>query len=129
MPLYKKLIAGLVGLALGSAIYRLSHAEKPHGYTTEYGDFVSDTCEHTLQDGTQFKDGTERFLISTGPTHEAVCIHQGYVTETDCKARDAQWEGPLTTLDYSKNEHRVCVINMPPGKITRCFDLYDIGER
>lgn len=129
------------------------------GYTTEYGDFVPWTCERTIGNSDEFPDGVERYTINTGRDFETICNHEALVTPEDCKEpQHPEWAGVTVNINY-RTQHRVCVSHMPgiykyfdgsrlvpyseiksygdikrfrseyQGDITRCFDLYDIGER
>ncbi len=101
-----------------------------NGYKTEYGDFIPHSCERTWANSDEIRQGLERFIVHTGPDHKSVCellnLADCY-SESDASSETMSWRKPMIKIDYSKN-HEVCVYNMPGNK-TRCFDLYEMGER
>lgn len=124
------------------------------GYIDESGTWTSNSCEHDAAESEAFSDGTERFLIHTGPDFESVCKHEALVDDETCHETEVKsttdddtWAGETVKINY-REQHRICVTGMPgtysppinsaadmnlprtySGDVTRCFDLYDMGER
>jgi hypothetical protein len=125
---------------------------EPQGWTDAKGVFTPWTCERTRGNGDAFETGAERWLITTHDTIADLMRH-GEVHHGLDAAASPDWHGEVVRIDYKK-QHEVCVSNMPglyicdrnaphrdgdlecpnkgrtyTGPVTRCFDLYEIGER
>jgi hypothetical protein len=132
--------------------YVLSAVKPEQGWRDNVGTFTPWICEKTKGNGDEYPTGAERFLVTMHESIKALGLHMEWSQGIDAEASPS-WHQETVWIDYKKN-HEVCVRNMPgiyvcdkslphragdeecpskgrkySGDVTRCFDLYEIGER